>query len=185
MDSNDPPTDISLSASSIPENQGIGTLVGNLSVTDEDASDSFTYVVGGTDATDFQVDGNALLSSSVFDFDVQNIYGVTITATDSGGEEVTKEFSITIEDALGLDQNGLIKIYPNPTDGKFQVLVDSSIKEVSWLLTDTSGKIVESQSSHILKNNTILFDLLSLGSGVYFLSIENESLKLLKKIIVE
>ncbi len=40
---NDSPTDILLSSNTIIEKEPIGTTVGTLSTTDEDAGDSFTY----------------------------------------------------------------------------------------------------------------------------------------------
>ena len=48
-DVNDAPTDVALTPSSVDENQPIGTTVGTLTTTDQDAGDTFTYaLVAGT-----------------------------------------------------------------------------------------------------------------------------------------
>ncbi|NBS66709.1 MAG: hypothetical protein EBT33_20650, partial [Betaproteobacteria bacterium] len=52
-DANEAPTDIALSASSLAENAGANAVVGNLSSTDVDAGNTFTYtLVSGTGDTD-------------------------------------------------------------------------------------------------------------------------------------
>ncbi|MEO1253376.1 MAG: cadherin repeat domain-containing protein, partial [Bacteroidota bacterium] len=70
-DSSDGPTDISLSTSEIAEESAVNSLVGTLTTTDEDASDTFSYaLVGGDGSTDndsFNINGNQLLTSVVFD----------------------------------------------------------------------------------------------------------------------
>ena len=91
------PTDLSLSASTIAENEAIGTEIGTLSATDAD-SDSHTFTVSGTDEASFSIEGNALLSAESFDFETTNAYTITITATDEFGGSFSKDFTISVTD---------------------------------------------------------------------------------------
>jgi predicted extracellular nuclease len=94
------PTDITLSNSSIAENQLSGTLVGNLSSTDQNPSDTFTYsFCGGTDDGSFQISGSQLQTNAVFNYEVKNSYSICIRSTDSGSLFFDKTLPITITDA--------------------------------------------------------------------------------------
>jgi hypothetical protein len=96
---NDAPTDLSLSPSSVPENQPADTVVGGLSTTDADTGDLFSYaLVAGTGATDngvFHLDGSTLLTSERLDHEAHPTYAVRIRATDSGGLVVEKALTVT------------------------------------------------------------------------------------------
>src|SRR3954451_466833 len=91
------PTDIALSASSVAENQPVGTTVGAFSTTDPDAGDSFGYsLAGGTGSTDngsFQVSGNTLQTAAGFDFEAKSSYSIRVRSTDAGGLLFEKVFT--------------------------------------------------------------------------------------------
>jgi hypothetical protein len=99
---NDPPTDIVLSKSDVDENQPINTVVGTFSTTDPDVGDPHTYtLVGGAGSTDngsFNISGNQLRTSAVFNFEVKNSYSIRVRTTDSGGLFFEKIFTITVND---------------------------------------------------------------------------------------
>src|SRR4051794_9940719 len=99
---NDPPTDIALSNSSVNENQPINTVVGTFSTTDPDVGDTHTYtLVGGAGSTDngsFNISGNQLRTSAVFNFEIKNSYSIRVRTTDSGGLFFEKIFTITVND---------------------------------------------------------------------------------------
>jgi len=96
------PTDISITNSSIPENtSGIKT-VGNLSTTDADITDnhvySFTLGEGSTDNALFELNGNVVQTSQVFDFENKNSYSVRISSNDGQGNEFAKILTFNILD---------------------------------------------------------------------------------------
>ena len=97
-----PPTDISLSNTSVDENEPFATTVGTLSTTDPDVGDTFTYsLVAGTGDTDnasFQITGDQLQTNAVFDFETKSSYSIRVRSTDSGSATFEKEFTITIDD---------------------------------------------------------------------------------------
>ena len=85
IDVNQAPTDLSLSRTSVAENQPIGTAVGTLSTTDPDPGDTFTYQLvsgaGDTGNASFTIVGNQLRTAAVLDFETQHSYSVRISTT--------------------------------------------------------------------------------------------------------
>ena len=96
------PTDIALSASSIAENQPVGTAVGALSSTDPDTGNTFTYsLVSGTGSTDnssFTISGNTLQTAAMFDYEAKSSYSIRLRTTDQGGLSFEKTFTISVTD---------------------------------------------------------------------------------------
>ncbi|MDW7694045.1 cadherin domain-containing protein [Flammeovirgaceae bacterium SG7u.111] len=99
IDGNDDPTDISLSNDDFAENVGEGSLVGNLSTTDEDATDAYTYTLVSGDVAYFSIEGSQLLNTQSFNFESKSSYSVRIKTTDGGGSEFEKTFVINIVNA--------------------------------------------------------------------------------------
>ena len=97
---NEAPTDISASSTSVAENQSTGTVVGNLSTTDVDAGNTFTYsLVSGTGDTDnasFQIVNGQLQTNASFDFETKSSYSIRVRSTDQGSLTFEKAFTITV-----------------------------------------------------------------------------------------
>ena len=100
--SNKTPTNLTLSTSTIAENQVIGTVVGNLTTTDPDTGNTFTYsLVTGDGATDnslFTTTGNQLKTNTVFDYETKNSYSVRVRTTDQGGLFFEQQLTIGVTD---------------------------------------------------------------------------------------
>lgn len=92
---NSPPTDLSLSANTIPENSRASTPIGTFSATDPDAGDTFTYSLVDGDE-DFQIIGNELRSKVPFDYEVKSDYSIRVRVADSQGLAFEKDFTITV-----------------------------------------------------------------------------------------
>ena len=137
------PTNLMLSNTSVSENNSIGQLIGNLSTTDADATDTHTYnLVSGTGATDnasFTVAGNKLQAAEIFDFELKTSYSIRIKTDDGRGGTYEKQFTISITNieepevriesdyeipatALGLTSNFDITIH---NDGDALLMVNS------------------------------------------------------------
>ena len=99
-DVNEAPTNVSLSPSSVAENQPSGTTVGTLSATDPDAGDAFTYTLvsgnGSTDNGSFQIVGDKLQTNAIFNFETKSSYTVRVQADDGHGGTFAKALTITI-----------------------------------------------------------------------------------------
>jgi VCBS repeat-containing protein len=97
---NQPPTDIALSSSAIPENAGGNATVGSLSTIDPDAGNTFSYTLvagnGDSDNAAFNIDGSTLRATNSFDFEAKSSYSVRIRSTDQGGLYTEKSLIITV-----------------------------------------------------------------------------------------
>ena len=97
---NETPADLTLSNSTVAENQVIGTVVGNLTTTDPDTGNTFTYsLVTGDGATDnslFTITNNQLKTNSVFDFESKNSYSIRVKTTDQDGLSFEKQLTIGV-----------------------------------------------------------------------------------------
>jgi VCBS repeat-containing protein len=95
-----PPTGITLSKTTIPENSPVGTAIGTLSSTDPNPGDSFTYtLVSGTGADDnalFTLSGSTLQANSLFDYEAKSTYSIRVRTTDGGGLSFERAFTISI-----------------------------------------------------------------------------------------
>nr|WP_319483159.1 Ig-like domain-containing protein [uncultured Cohaesibacter sp.] len=98
---NDAPTAIDLSANSVDENAA-GAVIGTLSTTDVDASDTHSYTVSDSR---FEVvedgSGNMVLQLKdgvSLDHEAEATVTVTVTSTDNNGASVAEDFTITVND---------------------------------------------------------------------------------------
>ncbi|TWF58825.1 cadherin domain-containing protein [Neorhizobium alkalisoli] len=112
---NEAPTNISLSKALVEQGSVQGTVVGTLSTTDPDAGDSFTYtLVNGGD--NFQIVGNQLVVKQLSD---ALTYDVQVKVTDAGGLTTVKPFTVTLTDHDGtpLGSAGTITIDASGSTG--------------------------------------------------------------------
>ena len=102
LDINDTPTDLSLSNTSVNENQPGGTIIGTFSTTDADVGDTFTYSLvfgeGDTDNAAFTIDGDMLKTKGVFNYEVKNSYSIRVRTNDGQGGMLEQVFIINIAD---------------------------------------------------------------------------------------
>ena len=94
---NDPPTGLSLSESSIKENAAAGTLIGKLKVEDADPDDKFKFGIAKDNRADFSLDGSNLLTKRPFDYEEEKCFTVAVQVTDSGGEKIVDDVTVTVE----------------------------------------------------------------------------------------
>ena len=99
---NDSPSDISLSNSSVLENQPAGTIVGTFSATDPDVGDIHTYTLvsgdGSTNNAWFTIQDGVLKTKATFDYESKNVYDIRMRVTDSEGLWYEKPLTINVTD---------------------------------------------------------------------------------------
>lgn len=125
-DLNESPTDILLSSNTVYEGLPAGTSVGILTSIDPDAGDLHTYSLvagdGDADNASFQLIGDELQTTTVFDYDAQNVFHIRLSTTDNGSGSLIfeKEFIVNVEliyvspiannDILQLDEDQQITV---------------------------------------------------------------------------
>ena len=107
-DVNDPPTDITLSASVVDENAAANTVIATLSATDADGvvgnAGPFTYaLVAGDGSNDVDnglvtIVGDQLQVTGSIDFETNPTLELNIQVTDAGGLTYTEAVTITVND---------------------------------------------------------------------------------------
>ncbi|HEV7257126.1 MAG TPA: DUF5801 repeats-in-toxin domain-containing protein [Bosea sp. (in: a-proteobacteria)] len=102
---NDRPHDISLSASSIAENNAANAVIGTLSTADVDTGDTHSYTLSGTHASLFAISGSELRAAGPLDFETAPLlqdggrgYSIDVTSTDAGGLSRTETFIVQVTD---------------------------------------------------------------------------------------
>ena len=97
-----PPTDITLTPSSIGENNTAGDTVGTLAATDPDAGDTHTFTLvagtGDTDNASFTIVGDSLQLDVSADFETKSSYSLRVQAEDGDGATFEKVLTVTITD---------------------------------------------------------------------------------------
>jgi hypothetical protein len=101
-DVNEPPTNITLTGSTVAEDAAIGDTVGTLSATDpEGDAATFTLLAGDPaddDAFTVEADGTVKVADAL-DFETKASYTITVRATATGGT-FDKQVTITVTDVV-------------------------------------------------------------------------------------
>ncbi len=157
-------TDITLTATAIPENQAAGTTVGTFGNNDPDAGDTFTYtLVSGTGSTDnasFTISGNLLKSAASFNYEVKNSYGIRVQTKDQAGNLFQKAFVITVTDIndlakpvlnapTAITQSGFTLGW-SVVEGATSYEVDISSNNFSTLVSGYNPAVVSSTSLAVI-----------------------------------
>ncbi len=96
-----PPTDISLSSTSVNENVAAGTVIGNFISTSFSLT-SFTYIlvssIGNADNNAFTIDGSSLQINASPDYTTKSIYSIRVQKLDGNNWSYQKQFAVTVND---------------------------------------------------------------------------------------
>lgn len=138
---NTAPTDISLSISSIAEDAGTNTVVGQLSATDPDYGDTHTFaLVSGTGSTNnasFSISGTSLICPDPATLG-DGTYSIRVRATDSANNTFDKVFLIIVTAAaVVLERINHIETVVG-TDGTADLICEPGDLLVAWVSRDGS-----------------------------------------------
>jgi len=109
------------------------------------------------------------------------IITATITNGTAIGTDYKQSFFITVS-TVGIstitNDELRITVFPNPTSGK--IVVSGQLLDVSVEVYDIIGKLQESRISEIGKSEIVL-DISHLANGLYFLKVDNRTIKIIKQ----
>ncbi|WP_420319290.1 T9SS type A sorting domain-containing protein [Ekhidna sp.] len=101
-DTNDAPTDITLSNSVIAENEEAGTLIGTLTSADQDVNDTHFYSLVAGDGDDdngiFIIQNGQLSINEIGNFESKSTYSIRVESNDGNEGVYSKSFIIELED---------------------------------------------------------------------------------------
>ncbi len=121
---NQAPTDLNLTPSSVFENVPGYSTVGTLSTTDPNSSDTHTYSLmagsGDGDNASFAIVGNQLQIKTAADFETKSTYSIRVRTTDAGGLVTDKVLTVSVLDLneapIALQLSGNTVDENNPAD---------------------------------------------------------------------
>ncbi len=154
-----PPTDISLSASSIAENSPAGTVVGALATADPDNGETFTYQLLNDAGGRFGLFGNQIVAAGLLDHEAASSYQITVRVTDSQNHTFDKTFEIAVGN---LDDTS--PVFTTPTTAIFAENATGSVYVAQAADPDGLGSV-----SYGLKGaDAALFDINATTGAVTF-----------------
>lgn len=116
----------------------------------------------------------------------------TFTATTNGNYavELTENGCIDTSSCVSITTIGIVEnnfgngllIYPNPTSGNFTIDLGASYENTQILITDLSGKVVQSQN---VRQEQMLNLSIEEPAGIYFVSIQSGNQKAVIKMVKE
>lgn len=188
-DVNDAPTNISIngnaSGTSFAENKALGSLIGYLSTTDEDVTNTFTYSfvnITGNNNSDFAIVGNQLRTNTLFDFETRQNYVVFVQTNDGMGGLFTKQLLLQVTDsndaptAINLSNTSISENLPSNTFiAKLSANDPDAISVHTFSLVSGTGS--SGNSSFVIRNDSIfsnsMFDFESVASYSIRLSVND------------
>lgn len=114
------------------------------------------------------------------------------TLEDDFGKSISQAFRfetdivIDVEEVVGdiIDVSS-IRIFPNPTASNVKVALDNMLGDVVWKLRNAMGELVMHGEFRAGEGLLLNIEMNSLAQGVYGLSVQNGSSKLLNWIVKE
>lgn len=165
-DVNEAPTNIMLSDTTIKEGLPIGTLVGQITSTDEDNGDTHTYSLvaglGDTDNALFTINSNSLTTAATYSFTNQT-YSIRVRSTDAGSLLYEKIVLITVEDSNYVPTD----ILASTTNFDENIAIGTPVSTLTTIDTDAtdthtltlvSGVGSSDNSYFVISGNTLLTD---------------------------
>jgi serralysin len=140
------PTNMSLSGNAVAEGAATGTQVGQLTTTDADSGQSYSYALVDSAGGKFAINGDKLVVAGALDYETQNSYSVTVRVTDSGNQTYDKTFTVNVTNVSPgavTDSNGAANSVPENSANGTVVGITAATSEpnggVTYSLTNTAG----------------------------------------------
>ena len=167
-DTNDAPTGIESDSGryEVDENMPSSTRIALLSTTDEDARDTFTYLVlNGTGK--FTISGNQLLTTTSLNYEEESSYQVIIQSIDSSGESISVLVNIQVMDVNDAPSDVYFIVAPivpenasvNTTVGRLSVDDEDTWDSHTFATSATSSTFRVDQQGMVYTTASLDFEL--------------------------
>lgn len=163
-DLNEAPTALMLSKDSIDENTAVGSVVGLLSVVDEDANDVFEYSIVG-DNTFFEIDGAEIKVKANVNYEFMSEHSLLLQVEDEAGNQLIAAVEIKVNDVndapqlIALSADSIPAGLPEyMTVGYFTVVDEDTYDEPILSLVsgeaDNDAFMLNPQNQHLVSATT-------------------------------
>src|SRR5438105_1998005 len=180
-DGTEAPPAIVLSTSTVAENPPPGTTVGTLSTTDPDSGDTHTYtLVSGTGSTDngsFTINGTAVQTNTLLDYETKNSYSIRVQTDDGHGHTFQKALTISVTDVndapsdIGLSNSTIVSDKPSGTTVGTLSSTDQDVPANSFTYSLVSGTGSTDNASFQISGDTLQTNT-SVATGTYHIRIQ-------------
>lgn len=150
IENNTAPTDITLYDTIIVFENIRHSRIGNFSAIDKDVNDTFHFDLisglGDMDNGYFWIEGNSLMTDTIFDFEKQSTYTIRVEATDSEGNSFSKPIEIFIKNINDITVQNVVTKYiscSGNSDGSITYELTDFVSPVSfnWSNGDTTQNL--------------------------------------------
>ncbi len=137
------------------------------------------------------LNGSGTGNSFAFTFTLPGTYGVILTPQCGSQMCEPCKFTILVTDPIVIretDFDGFrYAIVPNPNSGKFTLRITSApMSNFVVKLINAVGQVIEAREiKYVSADHRELFDVTSVGKGIYLLVITNDKAHMVDKILVE
>lgn len=167
-------------------------LAGSIGHTASQDTVDFTYTSTSGTGTSYMWnfgDGNtANTKDATHAYGTSGTFNVTLTIMNICGDSLVLSDSVSVT-KIGLEDfiNAGIKVYPNPSNGQFNLSFENSDAQlIDVTITDLVGKtIVKKQLSNTVGSFTETINMNGIADGVYILRVNVDGKLLTQKLIVE
>ncbi|MFT7196394.1 MAG: hypothetical protein ACI83W_000751, partial [Marinoscillum sp.] len=158
---NSSPNDISLTNTSIAENNDVSSLVGKFSTSDLDVTDIHTYRFidgAGFDNALFEIQTDQLFTKQSFNFESKTSYSISVESDDQQGGTFNKVFNLSIIDvndtptAISLSESTTIAFSPIGTQIGTLSATDEDDTQHTYEVIDGNGFSVQ---GNVLSNSVV------------------------------
>lgn len=119
----------------------------------------------------------------------EGVKEISVEVTNAMGCKGDDMVTVTINDCTGIDEAGDLEcaVYPNPGNGLFNLdVMTGSNNSISVKLMDAVGKtILEENNIEVDGAYSRTFNMQSLNAGIYYLTIEGENGRIVKKVMID
>lgn len=179
INTNDAPTALTLTTTTIYDHQQAGSYIGQFFTTDPDLNDVHTYSLvvgaGDTDNTQFYVQNDTLYNVSMVDYTTQSIYFIRARSTDLGGLFIENTFTINVSNVndaptnISLSNNVVAENLPTATFIGTLSVTDADLADTHTLtlvagagsthnaLVSIVGNTLQTNASYNFETNDSLF----------------------------
>ena len=158
------PTDIELSRNSIDENLPPGTKVSDLKAIDQDKNETHTFMLipsgdnRDADNESFLVDGSALKTNEMFNYEQKDMYSIYVQVIDERGRSFERALEIIIEDENDLPTDITISNDNIDEDQPLETYVGTFNVVDEDVIWPHSYKLVEGDGVNDAGNNSFIID---------------------------